>query len=703
MLFRSSGDPALAVVVAPVRALVQRLGPHAADIEPVHLEPGVQVDRDALVAQLVGMGYRREYQVEARGEVAVRGSILDLYPSTADHPVRVDLWGDEVERLSAFSVADQRSTRDLDAVTVMPARELLPTEEVRARARELMDLAPWGREQWERIAEGQTFDGMESWLPWLCGGEDLLTDLLPAGAQVLLVEPRRLRDRAAELLEEEAALAEVLAGTWGAEPDALDRLTLPFDRLLASSAALVTNVLSSPDRPETPTLVASAFDPVVGDAEALAARIRSLRDGGARVVVAAEGAASARRLSEVLADERIDAPVVDEPALVPGTVSVVVAPLERGVVATALGLALVAEADLSGRRRVHRRARGARRPTDHYDDLQVGDHVVHQVHGVGRFEGMVQRAIGGVERDYLMVAYRAGDRLYVPTDQIGAVRRYTGGDTPTLSRMGGSDWQKTRTKVRTAVAEIAAELVTLYRERLATPGHAFGPDTPWQREMEEAFGYEETPDQLRAIVEVKADMERSVPMDRLVCGDVGYGKTEIALRAAFKAVQDGKQVAVLVPTTLLAQQHGQTFRERYSGFPVRVEVLSRFLTDREQDAVVAGLASGEVDVVVGTHRLLSEDLAFKDLGLLVIDEEQRFGVEHKERIKRFRAAVDVLTLSATPIPRTLEMSLTGIRDLSLIQTPPEERQPILTYVGEHDDRAVSEAIRRELLREGQVF
>jgi len=698
-----SGDESLAVVVAPVRALVQRLGPHVEDVEPIVLAAGERVDREELVERLIAMGYRREYQVESRGEVAVRGSIVDVYPSTADHPVRIDLWGDEVERLSGFSVSDQRSTRDLDAVTILPARELLPTDEVRERARALIDEAPWGREQWERIAEGQTFDGMESWLPWLCGEEHLLPDLLPDRAQVLLVEPRRLRDRAGELLDEEDALAGVLAGTWGTEPDALERLTLEFDRLLTRGPALVTSVLSAPDRPETPLLVASAFDPVVGDVEALADRVRALQTRGARVVVAAEGAASARRLSEVLADGRIDAPLLEEPSLVAGTVSVVIAPIERGVIATAAGVALVAEADLSGRRRVHRKARGARKQADFYDDLKVGDYVVHQVHGVGRFEGMVQRAIGGVERDYLMLAYKGSDRLYVPTDQIGTVRRYTGGDAPTLSRMGGAEWHKTRTKVRTAVAEIAAELVALYRERLATVGHAFGPDTPWQREMEDAFPYEETPDQMQAIIDVKADMERSIPMDRLVCGDVGYGKTEIALRAAFKAVQDGKQVAVLVPTTLLANQHGQTFRERYSGFPLRVEVLSRFLTAKEQDAVVAGLASGEVDVVVGTHRLLSEDLAFKDLGLLVIDEEQRFGVEHKERIKRLRAAVDVLTLSATPIPRTLEMSLTGIRDLSLVQTPPEERQPILTYVGEYDERAVSEAIRRELLREGQVF
>lgn len=696
-------DESLSVVVAPVRALVQRLGPHVEDVEPIILSAGEQIDRDALLQRLVAAGYRREYQVELRGEVAVRGSIVDVYPSTADHPVRIDLWGDEVERLSGFSVTDQRSTRDLETVTIFPARELLPTPEVRERARLLISEAPWGREQWERLSEGQTFDGMESWLPWLSGDEHLLTDLLGARSQVLLLEPRRLRDRAGDLLDDEDALAGVLAGTWGAKPDALARLTLNFDRLLSGSKAMVTNILGSPDRPETPHFAASAFDPVVGDSEALADRVRQLRSSGVRVVVAAEGPASARRLSEVLTNENIDAPYLEAPLVTAGSVSVVVAPIERGVVSVASGIALIAEADLSGRRRVHRKARGARRSADYYDDLKVGDYVVHQVHGVGRFDGMGKRSIGGVERDYLMIAYRGSDRLYVPTDQIGTVRRYTGGDSPSLSRMGGAEWQKTRSKVRNAVAAIAAELVTLYRTRLATPGHAFGPDTPWQREMEDAFPYEETPDQMQAIIEVKEDMERPIPMDRLVCGDVGYGKTEIAIRAAFKAVQEGKQVGVLVPTTLLANQHGQTFRERFSGFPVRVEVLSRFLTTKEQNAVVEGITTGQVDIVIGTHRLLSQDLAFKDLGLLIIDEEQRFGVEHKEKIKHLRAHVDVLTLSATPIPRTLEMSLTGIRDLSLVQTPPEERQPILTYVGEYDERAVSEAIRRELLREGQVF
>ena len=690
---RTGGAQMPAVIVASARALSQRLGPHVEDVEPVQVAPGDHVDRDELVARLVAGGYRREYQVEARGEVAVRGSIVDVYPSTGDHPVRIDLWGDEVDRLSAFAVADQRSTHDLTDVTIFPARELLPTPEVIARARALVDSAPWGRENWERLGEGLTFDGMESWLPWLTDDEHLLPDLLPSGALVLLVEPGRMRDRAQELYDDETALAQALAPTWGVpDGEELGRLTLGFDRLLAHTKARTSSVVNAPENPDTPYLPASAFDPVVGDIEGLAQRLAALRDGGNRVVLAATGAGAADRLRDVLADAGIDAGI-----------EIVVAPLERGVVCISAKLALIAEADLTGRRRVHRRARGAKRGADYYGDLEVGDLVVHHQHGVGRYRGMVTRSIGGSERDYLLLQYKGNDKLYVPTDQVGAVRRYTGGDKPTLNRLGGKEWQKTRSRVRAAVHEIATELVTLYRRRLATTGRAFSPDTPWQHEIEAAFPHEETPDQLSAIEAVKADMERATPMDRLVCGDVGYGKTEIAVRAAFKAVQDGAQVAVLVPTTLLANQHGETFRDRFANYPVRVEVLSRFLSAKEQRAVVRDLESGAVDVVIGTHRLLSDDIRFKDLGLLVVDEEQRFGVKHKERIKQLRADVDVLTLSATPIPRTLEMSLTGVRDLSLINTPPEDRQPILTYVGEYDDRAVAEAIRRELLREGQVF
>ncbi len=694
---RMGGEHLPQVLVAPVRAFVQRLGPHVEDIDPIIVSAGTIVDRDDLIARLASAGYRREYQVEARGEFAVRGSIVDVYPSTADHPMRIDLWGDEVERLQSFSVADQRATGDLDEMMVFPCRELLPTVDVRRRAEALIVLEPWGRAHWERLAEGQLFDGMESWLPWLSSAEHLLTDLVPADALVLLVEPRRMRDRVHDLLAEEESLGRSLAQTWGASAAADDagfpKLSLPYERLLAHTAADTWTVLGVPDNPDTPFISGTPFDGTAGDAEALASRLNTLLAEGWRIVVAADGEGSAVRLRAVLAEGGARL----------GASDVVVAPLDRGFLVSSLKLAVIGEADLTGRRRVHRKARGARRGQDLYSDLAPGNFVVHDIHGVGRYEGMVQRSIGGVERDYLLLAYKGGDRLYVPTDQVGTVRKYTGGESPTLHRLGGTDFAKTRSKVRKAVAEIAADLVRLYQQRMTLQGHAFGADTPWQREMEDTFPFEETPDQAKAIDDVKADMESPIPMDRLVCGDVGYGKTEVAVRAAFKAVQEGKQAAVLVPTTLLANQHGVTFKERFAGFPVRVEAISRFLSTKEVNGVLAGLRNGEIDVVIGTHRLLSEDVAFKDLGLLVVDEEQRFGVSHKEKIKQLRANVDVLTMTATPIPRTLEMSLTGIRDLSLVQTPPEDRQPILTYVGDYDERAVAEAIRRELLREGQVF
>jgi transcription-repair coupling factor (superfamily II helicase) len=688
------------VVVASVRALVQRLGPHVEDLAPLVIRQGDQkIDRDDLVHELVAVGYRREEMVEHRGEVAVRGSIVDVFPSTADRPVRIDLWGDEVDRLAEFTVGDQRSTDDLAEVAIFPCRELLPTPEVRERAERLIGLEPWGREQWERLAQGLHFDGMESWLPWLTRDEHVLLDVVGPDAQILLCEPRRMRDRAADLLAEEADLAATLAVTWGAvSKDGDDgaghgfpQLHLDLDQLLAHTHAPAWHLVNVPDSPDTPAVAASGWDPVVGDGTSLLQRLVGLQRDGFRIVVGADGEGSAERVRDLLSSEGIVAEVV-------------VQPLERGCVVRSVKLALLAEPDLTGRRRAHRPARPRRRDAERFfDDLKPGDYVVHHQHGVARYGGMVKRAIGGVERDYLLLEYKGDDKLYVPSDQIDAVRHYTGGENPSLNRLGGDGWQRTKAKVRAAVAEIAQELVVLYQTRQQADGHAFPPDTPWQHELEDAFPYQETPDQLKAIVEVKADMETLSPMDRLVCGDVGFGKTEVAIRAAFKAIQDGKQVAVLVPTTLLAQQHYQTFGDRFSGYPVRVEVLSRFLTPAQARKVAAGVKSGEVDLVIGTHRLLSSDVEFKDLGLLVVDEEQRFGVSHKEQIKKLRTGVDVLTLTATPIPRTLEMSLTGIRDLTLLNTPPAERQPILTYVGEHDERAIAEAIRRELLREGQVF
>ncbi len=693
------------VLVAPVRSLLQRLGPHVEDTAPVTVTRGDQVDPEDLVARLVSIGYRREYQVEHRGEIAVRGSIVDVFGATDDVPVRIDLWGDEVDRLSRFSVGDQRSTTDVEHVELFGCRELRPTPEVQERARALVSRAPWARVQWERFSEGLVFDGMESWLPWLTDEEHLLVDLLPPGALVLLVEPRRMRDRAAELLDEEAALARTLASTWEATDDDFPRLHLPFDRLLSHTEAAAWTVTAAPEGPGTSVVAATGWDPVVGDGERLMAQLRALQGDGYRVVVGAEGRGSAGRLAALLGDHGISAEVCETGADIdrPG-VRIVVAPLERGFLYPPLRLAVLAEGDLTGRRRAHRRPRArARNAETYFDDLKTGSFVVHYQHGVGRFGGMVRRAIGGVERDYLLLEYKSGDKLYVPSDQVDLLRPYTGGESPSLSRLNGSDWQKAKARVRSAVREIAQELVVLYQKRVNAPGHAFGSDTPWQREIEESFPYQETPDQLKAIEEVKADMERPAPMDRLVCGDVGFGKTEVAIRAAFKAVQDGMQVAVLVPTTLLASQHFQTFSDRFAGYPVRVEMLSRFLTPAQSKAVLDGLTDGSVDVVVATHKLLSKDTSFKNLGLLVVDEEQRFGVTHKEAIKQLRTDVDVLTLTATPIPRTLEMSLTGIRDLTLLHTPPADRQPILTYVGEYDERAVAEAVRRELLREGQVF
>ncbi len=692
------------VLVAPVRAVVQRLGPHVSESDPIIIGPGDRIDPTELVERLVHLGYRREYQVENRGEVAVRGSIVDVFPSTADVPVRIDLWGDEVDRLTEFAVADQRSTIDRAEIEIFGCRELLPTPDVQERAAALGRTEPWGRDQWDRIAEGQLFDGMESWLPWLTSDETVLLDLLPPTAQIILIEPRRIRDRARDVAAEEQDLARTLAKAWLVpENQELPALHVPFDRLLAHTDAPAWSVTTVPASPDVATVLAAGWNPVSGDGAPLVRQLTGLISEGYRVVVGADSAASAGRVRDLLSKVGLHFEEGHDPTKPGG--SIVVAPLSAGTILPRVKLAILAEADVTGRRRAHRRARprAKRQSQGFFDNLKPGDYVVHHQHGVGRYGGMVTRAIGGTERDYLLLEYKGGDKLYVPSDQIDAVRHYTGGDAPSLHRLGGTDFARTKAKVRSAVAEIAQELVVLYQKRVNSSGHAFPEDSPWQKEMEDSFPYALTPDQARSIDEVKSDMESTSPMDRLVCGDVGFGKTEIAIRASFKAIQDGKQVAVLVPTTLLASQHFQTFADRFAAYPIRVEMLSRFLTNAQAREVIKGVAAGEVDLVVGTHRLLSEDLKFKNLGLLVVDEEQRFGVHHKEMMKKLRTDVDVLTLTATPIPRTLEMSLVGIRDLSVLHTPPADRQPILTYVGEYEERAVAEAIRRELLREGQVF
>jgi transcription-repair coupling factor (superfamily II helicase) len=683
-----------AVVVASVRAAVQRVSPSPHD--PVVVAVGDESALDDLVRRLTDAGYHRTDRVESRGEVAVRGGIVDVYPAQGDEPVRLDFWGDVVDEIRSFSVVTQRSVDAAERLVAFPAREVRPDEAMAAASRALLETEPWAMATWDRLISGMFFPGMESWLPWLAPERTILEE---SDVPVVLFDPARAADRAGDLATEEAELAEVLSGTWGKgaadHPALYLPLTVPDDRLVEAPPLAA--------RPGEEALVVSGLDATPGNAESVAAGLGKLREQGIQVVVAMDGEAAADRVARVLAEHGLHLPRADT---VTGAESVVIpVGIHRGFVSPELRLAVLGEQEIAGRRRAHRRV-VVRRPGEAaaaYGELSPGDFVVHHHHGIGRFEGMTTQTLAGIERDYLLVAYAGQDRLYVPTDQLAAIRKYTGGESPRLSRMGGADWSRTRSRVRKEVAAVAEEVVALHRRRLEVAGHAYPTDTPWQREMEGAFPFEETPDQLQAVAEVKTDMEDDEPMDRLIFGDVGFGKTEVAVRAAFKAVQDGRQAAVLVPTTLLAQQHHQTFSDRFDPYPMRVEMLSRFLTPKQQDAVLEGMASGEVDVVVGTHRLLSEDVRFADLGLLVVDEEQRFGVAAKDRIKALRTSVDVLTLTATPIPRTLEMALIGIRKVSRIATPPEDRHPILTFVGAYDERTVSAAIRREMLREGQVF
>jgi len=703
-VYRLEHGGAGTIVVASVRAAIQRRSPSAVD--PIVVTMGSEHGFDRLVAELTVQGYHRTDRVEARGEYAIRGGIVDVFPAHGEDAYRIEFWGDEVDEIRSFSIGSQRSTASTESpksIEVFPARELRPDPGVRATAEELMADHPWAAETWERIAAGITFQGIESWLPWFAGPKSVLAgddSRYDDTRYTMVFDPVQARARSAELQKEEADLAATLAPTWGAgAPEAEDHpmLFLPFPD---------TSYVEAPPvavGPGDDVVEVRGLDAVAGDAESVAAALRHWQGRGVEIVVAMDGAGAAQRISRLLAEAGHAMPVGEHLDRVE---SVVVAEgIHHGFVSPQLGVGVVGEREIAGRRRAHRRSRRQELPDteEAYRDLSPGDYVVHHHHGIGRFEGLVHREMAGVERDYLQIRFHGEDRIYVPTDQLAAVVRYTGGETPRLSRMGGADWEKTRTRVRKEVAAVAEAVVDLHRKRAAATGHAFGVDTPWQTEFESAFPYEETRDQLTAVADVKADMEADTPMDRLIFGDVGFGKTEVALRAIFKAVQSGKQAAILVPTTLLAQQHFSTLEERFSPYPVNVAGLSRFLTGAQQKEVVRGLGDGTVDVVVGTHRLLSEDVEFKDLGLLIIDEEQRFGVAAKDKLKAVRASIDVLTLTATPIPRTLELALTGIREVSHIRTAPEDRHPILTYVGPYDERAVSAAIRREMLREGQVF
>ncbi|MBV7364196.1 transcription-repair coupling factor [Actinomycetaceae bacterium TAE3-ERU4] len=743
------------ILVMSARAWLQPVVGDIAQVEPLRLRVGDTCDFEGVIKRLSELGYIRTEMVTSRGEFAVRGGLIDVFSPLDEHPIRVEFFGDEVDEIRWFSLADQRSTEAAShGLLAVACRELLIDENTRQRARRAAPAFPALAQMLEQVSEGIYAQGMEALAPLLTDSMSSLCELLPERSMMVMFDPERVVTRSADLL---ATTEEFLEAAWDnaaeggqvpADWKSATFVTLDRSRRVAQERGFgwtsVRPFASGVDSEElagieenTPatsgeyaffldegefslTLPSRDVNPYRGDIPSAVTDLRHLLQQDWTLLVTTQGPGSAQRLAQVLAEGNIPARVLENaPAefndpvvyLVPGVVG-------PGFVLEADRLGVMSEQDFTGRRstqpvRVSRKRRHRGGGVVDPLALKAGDYIVHEQHGVGRFIELISRTTGrgtsSVTRDYLVVEYASSkrghpnDRLFVPTDSLDKVSKYSGGEAPSLNKMGGADWEKTKTKARRAVREIAGELVRLYAARTSSPGFAFSPDTPWQKELEDAFPYPETPDQLVTIDEVKADMEKPYPMDRLLCGDVGYGKTEVAVRAAFKAVQDGKQVAILCPTTLLVQQHLETFSQRFMGFPVQVASLSRFTSAREAEEIKKDLLKGRIDVVIGTHSLVTGQVRFKDLGLVIIDEEQRFGVEHKETLKQLRASVDVLAMSATPIPRTLEMAVTGIREMSMLQTPPEERQPILTYVGRWQDRQMIAAIKRELMRDGQVF
>jgi len=686
------------VVVAPLLALVQRtLGPEQLAASRLTVRVGERIGQRRLLEGLVAGGYEPSVEVTGIGEFAHRGGLVDAWPPGAGGPVRIELFGDEVESIRSFDPMTQGSRRRIEETHLPPASEFLPADGWEAAVgRAPAGLTDLLREDAARLAQGDLAESAETWAPLLTAGP--AADHVPAQAHLLLTDLGELR-ALAEQLDTQASdrLSGLVAA--GELPAAWP---LPYD----AAGTLEGLVGRATERLEEQADAEPGYAPapaLPGRADRAGHWLIDLAAAGKAVVVTTD---QASRVGELLEEAgRPLAPSAElHQAPEAGAIGLVHGSLSGGFAHDPSGLLVLTDRELFGATRVRRLTAAKRVVTrDLIGKLQPGDHVVHVDHGIARYVGMTQRTFGDDVREYLQLDFAGTDKIFLPADQIGRITRYSGGPAPALSRLGGTEWERTKRRVRRAVGNLARELIEIYAARESAPGFAFSADTTWQRELEESFPYTETPDQARSIEEVKADMLRQRPMDRLVVGDVGYGKTEVALRAAFKAVQDGKQVAVLVPTTVLAQQHLLTFQRRLSAFPIEIGMLSRFVAKKAQQRIVEGVADGTVDILIGTHRILSKDIAFADLGLLVVDEEQRFGVGHKERIKAMRKEVDVLTLSATPIPRTLHLSLVGIRDLSVIETPPEARLPIQTRIAEDDDGLVRDAIRREIDRGGQVF
>jgi len=710
------------VIITSVRALIQPIAP--LEIALLTLEITQEIAMSKLITHLALLGFARTDLVERRGDFAVRGGILDLFLPDQDHPVRIDFFGDEIEDLTWFTVADQRTFGAVSGpLTIYPCREILLTESIKERARYLTVAFPEVAELTSKLSEGIYVDGMESLQGLLRNNLTSIVDLLPANFQIVLIDEPRINSRALDLV---ATNKEFLDASWSnaahganapinltAELAGGGYFTLDQLRERANHWSSI-DPYSTEFSESSQTLPLQTVPEYRGQTEGLIADLQEWLTEKYLLVFTAAGPGIVERYAKLFQQSGLPVRLLQtiSSGLTRDAIYVLATPIEHGFISHEFKSALITEKDITGVRSSNKdQARMPSRRKKAIDPLELkqGDYVVHEQHGVGRYVELVARTVAGVSREYLVIEYAAakrgqpGDRLFVPTDTLEQVTKYVGGEAPAMHRIGGADWQNTKRKARKAVKQIAAELIQLYAARMSAPGFAFSQDTAWQRELEAAFPYVETIDQLSTIEEVKRDMERSHPMDRVICGDVGYGKTEIAIRAAFKAVQDAKQVAILVPTTLLVQQHFKTFSERYAGFPIRIAGLSRFNTAKESKEILADLTSGSIDIVIGTHRLLSKDVVFRDLGLVIVDEEQRFGVEHKEELKKARTNIDVLSMSATPIPRTLEMAITGIREMSNITTPPEERHPVLTYVGPYDEKQVTAALHRELLRDGQIF
>ncbi|MFU0533834.1 transcription-repair coupling factor [Gardnerella pickettii] len=722
------------VLVMPVRSLIQPVVKGLCNVEPLVFECGNEISIEVATKRLVENSYNRVELVMNRAEFAVRGGIIDVFPPTMDHPVRIEFFGDEIDAIKQFHASDQRTYgKNINSVWATPCRELQLTKDIQKRAKSLIGKIPNAQDMLESIANAIPVEGMESLIPALVDNMEPVENLLDKNAIILVSDLEKCKRAANDLVK---TANEFLAASWhvaasgkgAGAPITFDKASfLDFGSVLENlenknhqvinlnsfamdSTSKSQATVDSKEENENKVVKNNYLDLCIkspqefrGDSEKISSGISGLISNGYKVYISAASSgilsrlARAVRASGVFDFSAVQSKIVD------------------GFIDTQSKIAILSERDLTGKSSSASGFKSPKRRKKEIDllDLKPGDFVVHEQHGIGKFIGMRQRNVktsnGEATREYLEIEYAPSkrnapaDKLFIPTDQLDLVSKYIGAEIPKLNKLGGADWAATKEKARKAVQEVAQDLIKLYSARASSSGFAFSADTPWQKELEDDFPYQETPDQLTTIDEVKQDMQKPIPMDRLICGDVGFGKTEIAVRAAFKAVQDGKQVVVLAPTTLLVQQHYETFTNRFSGFPVTVAAMSRFQSEKEVNNTIQGLESGEVDVVIGTHKLLNPNIKFKDLGLVIIDEEQRFGVEHKETLKALRTNVDVLSLSATPIPRTLEMAVTGIREMSTLATPPEDRLPVLTYVGAYEDAQVAACVKRELLRGGQVF